>query len=156
MKTNLFLLLTIILLSSCREHIDSYTEPLLLRQLSNVTETNQSSSGSFMLFFASYRSETTNEDMIKVFAKVDGSYRFLEIPMEMVKIKLDNTVTRPYVQIYYEEFFFKKPTDTQICDSMNDYYVKGRGSGIYTYMIVCPEKYLPEELLPVSITHKAI
>jgi hypothetical protein len=117
-----------------------------------MTETEKSSGGTFVLFFATYHSQEKNMDVIKVFAEVDGLYRFIEIPMELVKVKIDNSITTPYVQIRYS-FDGTGPiwrSNTKIVEDI----ASGRlGHLTLTdYVITCPEQYLPERLLPIDIT----
>jgi len=133
------------------DNFNGTTSPLKLRQLSNVSETEKSADGSAFLFFASYHSEERNADYVKVFAEVDGEYRFLEIPMEGVKI--DSTVKVPYVQIDYTYSDFKKHqySNTQVCEAINPRNIYARVD-IVKYVIICPEQYLPERLLPIDVT----
>jgi hypothetical protein len=126
------------------------TTPLKLRQLVNVNETEKSSSGSAFVFFATYHSQEKNVDYVKVFADVDGSYRFLEIPLQKIRVKLDSTVTTPYIEIHYHYSSHKKInlTNSNICDNNNYWFT------IQDYTIVCSEQYLPERLLPIDVTNK--
>jgi hypothetical protein len=126
------------------------TSPLKLRQLVNLTETEKSSNGSAFVFFATYHSEEKNVDYVKVFADVDGSYRFLEIPLQKIRVRLDSTVTTPYIEIHYYYNSYKKLnfTNSNICDNNNYWFT------IQDYTIVCSEQYLPERLLPIDVTNK--
>jgi|LakMenEpi03Aug12_release.lakeMendotaPanAssembly.Ray.scaffolds.fasta_scaffold361315_3 hypothetical protein len=151
----IFIMITLsVLLISCSDLLDkkfeSQTSPLKLRQLGNTNERESTSNGSVALFFAAYHSEEKNVDYIKVFAEVEGAYRFLEIPMERVRVKLDSSSQVPYLLIHYNYFSQKemKFSDNNICD--NKSYV----FDITDYTIVCREEYLPEKLLPINITGK--
>jgi hypothetical protein len=151
----IFIMITLsVLLISCSDSSDNYfksqTSPLKLRQLVNTNERESTSSGNAMLFFASYHSEEKNIDYIKVFAEVEGSYRFLEIPMEKIRVKLDSSSQIPHLLINYNYYRQKekKFSDNDICDD-NSY-----AFNITDYTIVCREEYLPEKLLPINITGK--
>ncbi len=153
MKNIILSILISMTLMSCADsdNFNGTTSPLKLRQLSNVSETEKSADGSAFLFFASYHSEERNADYVKVFAEVDGEYRFLEIPMEGVKI--DSTVKVPYVQIDYTYSDFEKHqySNTQVCEAINPRNIYARVD-IVKYVIICPEQYLPERLLPIDVT----
>jgi hypothetical protein len=128
--------------------INQESSPMKLRQLANVTKTEKSSGGTFVLFFATYHSQEKNTDVIKVFAEVDGLYQFIEIPMSMVKVKIDNSVTTPYIQIRYS---YNGPSpvqysNTQLFDRISI------GITLTDYVITCPEQYLPERLLEIDVT----
>jgi hypothetical protein len=135
------------------DNFNGTTSPLKLRQLSNVSKTEKSADGSAFLFFASYHSEERNADYVKVFAEVDGEYRFLEIPMEGVRVKIDSTVKVPYVQIdyTYSDFIKHQYSNTQVCEAINPRNIYALVD-IVKYVIICPEQYLPERLLPIDVT----
>ena len=72
--------------------------------------------------------------------KVGGFYRMIEFNFEDVRIKIDNTIDNPYLYIkYYND------EEVSIPYLLNEYYY------INSFVIVCPEKYLPEQLLPISL-----
>ena len=144
------LVLAISMVGCNLEIINQESGPMKLRQLANVTETEKSSGGTFVLFFATYHSQEKDMDFIKVFAEVDGLYRFIEIPMELVKVKIDNSVATPYVQIRYS-FNGTGPiwrSNTYIIENVE---YAGR-LNLTDYVITCPEQYLPERLLEIDIT----
>jgi hypothetical protein len=149
-KIILMLALAISMVGCNLETINQESGPMKLRQLTNVTETEKSSGGTFVLFFATYHSQEKDMDFIKVFAEVDGLYRFIEIPMELVKVKIDNSVATPYVQIRYS-FNGTGPiwrSNTYIIENVE---YAGR-LNLTDYVITCPEQYLPERLLEIDIT----
>ena len=152
MKNIILSIFVCLSLVACNPYQDFYevTSPLKLRQLVNLTETEKSSSGSALVFFATYHSQEKNIDYVKVFADVDGSYRFLEIPLQKIRVKLDSTVSTPYIEIHYHYSSHEKInlTNSNICDN-NSYWFE-----IKDYTIVCSEQYLPERLLPIDITNK--
>jgi hypothetical protein len=123
------------------------TSNLELRQLVNLSEENTTISRSG-IFFSTYYSHSEDRDYVKVFAKVDGSYRFLKLPIEVIRIKLDSTVMNPYIIVNYSYSSNKdeKYSDTYVLDGDNyDTYIDN-------YTIVCNEMYLPENLLPIDLT----
>ncbi len=150
MKNIILSILVCLLFVSCRQQ-DFYevTTPLKLRQLVNLTETEKSSNGSAFVFFATYHSQENDVDYVKVFADVDGSYRFLEIPLHKIRVKLDSAVTTPYIEIHYTYNSYEKLnlTNNNICNDDGYWFV------ILDYTIVCSEQYLPERLLPIDVTN---
>lgn len=151
MKNLFVILLSIAFLFSCSIPEARYekTSNLELRQLANLSETESSSGGSAFLFFATYYSHEDEQDYVKVFAKVDGSYRFLKFPIEMIRIKLDSTVMTPYIVVHYHysDSEVKKYSDSYIVGDNYDTWIDN-------YTVVCHEKYLPEKLLPIDVTTK--
>ena len=110
-----------------------------LRQLVQQTEVNKSSTGRFLLFFATYQSHDTKTDYVKMFAKVNGHYRLISAPIEHIRININDSLAVPTLQIRYEGF---EQTDEAICNG--GWYKKA-------FIISCPEKYLPEKLLPIAL-----
>lgn len=110
-----------------------------LRQLVQQSETTQSSSGGFALFFATYHSQETKADYVKMFAKVSGNYRLISVPIEHIRININDSLVTPTLQIRYEGL---PETDESICNG--GWYKKA-------YIISCPEKYLPKKLLPIVL-----
>jgi len=150
MKNLILLLLSIILFSCSTGGYDTRydkTSNLELRQLVNLSEENTNTSRSG-IFFSTYYSHSEDRDYVKVFAKVDESYRFLKLPIEVIRIKLDSTVMNPYIVINYS---YSSNKDEKYSDSFilsDDNY----DTYIDDYTIVCNEKYLPEKLLPIDVT----
>ena len=66
-----------------------------LRQLVKETENKKESSGVFFLIGGSFHSEESNETKVKCFAKVDGSFRIIEMPIEDIRIRIDNKLKKP-------------------------------------------------------------
>lgn len=132
------------------QEIHQETTPMPLRQIANMSKTEKSTDGTFILFFATYHSEEKNIDVVKVFAEVDGLYRFIEMPISKIKIRIDNSISTPYIQARY----FKMGTNpiwrsnTTVMDNL------GTHLSLTDYIITCPEQYLPERLLPIDITNK--
>lgn len=147
MKKLLLVLLTFSTLLSCRDYvkngdlcIDRTTEVLELRQIVNAENITTKSHGSYFLIGGSYSSETENKLSIKVFAKVDGYFRVIDIPIEEVRVNIDNKLNKPTLQINYEG---TKYTSSNLLDNYN-YWIN-------YYIINCPEKFLPEKLLPIEL-----
>lgn len=144
----LLILLTAFSLLSCREFVKNEdelyltraTKSLELRQLVNSENIGTKSHGSYFLIGGSYSSKTETEVSIKVFAKVDGYFRVVNIPIKEVRVNIDNKLDKPTLQINYTE---EKLTSS----SLLDYHVYS----INYYIINCPEKYLPEKLLPIEL-----
>ena len=151
MKNLFVILLSVVFLFSCSFPEGRYekTSNLELRQLVNLSETESSSVGSSSLFFATYYSHEEDMDYVKVFAKVDGTYRFLKFPLEKIRIKLDSTVMKPYIVVHYHysNSEDKKYSDGSVVSDNYDVWIDN-------YTVVCHEKYLPEKLLPIDVTTK--
>lgn len=149
MKNLLLLLISIVFLFSCSDDKIKYekTSNIKLRQLVNSTETEKTSDGSAFVFFATYHSREEDKDYVKVFAEVDGTYRFIKFPIEDIRIKLDSTVTNPYLIIHYYNYTGKH-SDSYILSENSLYDIT-----IDNYTVVCSEKYLPEKLLPIDVTN---
>ena len=119
--------------------IDRKTNVFELRQMVQTKETNNYSSASMFFMIGHYSSGTLNILEVKVFAKVNGAYRFLDIPIEKIRIILVDSIKKPTIQFTYHD---ELRSDDNICD-MN-YLWK-------SCIITCSEEYLPERLLPIQI-----
>lgn len=115
---------------------------LPLRQLVKNTELVKSSSGSFFLISGSYSNKEYQYTQIKMYVLADGIYTYVELPIRSLKIKIDNKVETPYLYINYTHS--KKLTNTESLEYLNS-YIKN------VVILVCPEKYLPEQLLPINL-----
>jgi len=130
--------------SSCTNESDYKTNRLSnifpLRQLVQKTETYKSSNASMFLFFASYHSSESNTDYIKMFAKVSGNYRLISVPIEKIRINVVDSLIVPTLQIRFNGVEY---TDEEICNKSS--WIDA------AFIISCPEKYLPEKLLPIGL-----
>lgn len=128
-----------LILFSCspRDRVISRTSGKIpLRQMINDKETHKSS-GWFFIIGGSYQSEEHN--YVKCLAKANGSYYFMKMNLNMVRIQINNKVNNPYILIDYQNH--KLSNEFLI---RNEYYAN-------FYTIVCPEKYLPKNLTPLKI-----
>lgn len=108
MKKLILLFLTITTISCANKteapdeiYRDRETSVLELRQLVNSKEVSKQSYGSFFLIGGSFSSNETTEIYVKVFAKVDGYFRVISIPIEQLRINIDNTIEKPNLVILY-------------------------------------------------------
>lgn len=140
----LFLVLTafILILSACKHvEVKQYkTNKLLLRQLVKKDKIEKSERGSFFLIAGRYNNTTTEETIVKVFALVDGRYRYIEFGIEDIRIQIDNSIITPFLII--ESKSIEKYSDEEAINYCCNNKV---------YVIHCPEKYLPEKLLPIEL-----
>lgn len=125
-------------LHSCFDYEEpiTYTSPAFpLKQLQKSALTHTGSSGWFIIAAGSYSSSTITKTTIKLYAAVNGLYTYMDLPIENVQIKIDNSVTTPTVNF----------------TSYNDNW------GIYTYwaglpcILTIPEKYLPTDFTPITL-----
>jgi|688.fasta_scaffold1427347_2 hypothetical protein len=142
MKKIIILSLFILTIISCEivEYKDLKSSKLELRQLVKTTETTKSSQGYFFLIAGSYNSKETIKTTVKVFAKVEGRYRIIEMPINKIRIVIDNTLKKPYIQVEYN--------DNKV---ENDEWILECYHNINYYVVYCPEQYLPEKLLPIEL-----
>lgn len=144
MKKSIFSFLFLFLLFSCGEYNpdgiykNRQSSVLELRQLVNSKEQITQTSASFFLIAGSLDSRTETNYSVKVFAKVDGYYRVIDIPIYKLRINIDDSLQKPSLVIKYKN---EKLSDSEI---VNNYSVR-------EYIINCPEKYLPEKLLPIEL-----
>lgn len=142
MKKSILLLVLCAIFVSCEEIKDKdfLTSKLELRQLVKQTSTKEEAQGSYFLIAGGFSQTSEQETTVQVFAKVDGMYRLIEMPIERIRINIDNSLDKPNLQVSYRN---ERPkTDTQIVDRVQYYDV---------YIINCPEQYLPEKLLPIKL-----
>lgn len=122
------------------------TAVLALRQFVQDEQTTKTSSASFFLFCGNYSSIEANKAYLRVFAKVDGGYRFIEMPLEDVRVFLNDSLEKPTLVIRcISDAFFKLPatiSDEELC---GDIIANKR------YIVSCPSRFLPEELIPLSL-----
>lgn len=141
MFTYLFLLLTV---SSCvgTETPSFYlSEEIPLRQLVKTDKVNKSENGYFFLITGEYSSKEEQAVVVRVFAKVEGMYRYLELPMENIRININEKYKTPTIQFKSE---FNYTLDQTL------FWIEEKNySG--EIIINCSEEYLPEKLLPIKI-----
>jgi len=74
--------------------------------------------------------------------KVHGLYRLIEFDFNDARIKIDNSINKPYLYLKYTGS--EKVPLGELITNPNWFLVT-------SYVIVCPEKYLPEKLLPINL-----
>lgn len=138
----LYTLLALVLFTSCEPMIDKNlkSSKLELRQLVQETETKKTAYASYFLIAGSYSQSEYKETKVKVFAKVENRYRLIEIPIDEVRIAIDNKLKIPNIEIEYINHV--KYSDEELVSK--SYITK-------VYVINCPEQYLPEKLLPIGL-----
>jgi hypothetical protein len=117
------------------------TKNIPLRQLVKTDEVTKESRGSYFLISGSYSSSESVSTKIKLIGKVNGLYRLIEFNFNDARIKIDNSLTKPHLYIKYTSYG-KHSTSALLDDKWYD---------INSFVIVCPEKYLPEKLLSIEI-----
>lgn len=137
------IILLIAVFTSCMEsekHKTLKSSEFVLRQLIKDTETIKHASGSFFLIGGGYHQSEYKRTYVQVFAKVNDRYRLIEMPIEDVRISIDNKLKTPTVQVEYERR-----------DRVEDDELLSTSWISKLYVINCPEQYLPEKLLPIEI-----
>lgn len=144
MKKILLVISSIILFTSCENEEKNFRSGNFeLRQLTSEQKTVNSQSASYFLVFAEYKQRSEDIFKVKVFAKINGTYRFLDIPIEKIRVRLNSdTLSKPYLVINYNSVA-----------QMDIDYLLGLSDCCYdiSYEINCSENYLPEKLLPISL-----
>lgn len=142
MKKILILIFLIGIFISCKKTTGRIsTTKMELRQLISKEVTTKSSSGSFFVIIGGYSSSENQQDIIKMFVKVDNTYyKLLKLNLEDVNVVIDNKISKPYLIVTTESNWDKN--DSEILS-----YI-GYEDRIYLY---CPEKYLPEKLLNIEL-----
>lgn len=123
-----------------------FTEPLILRQMVNTSKTHSSIRGGYFMFMGGINGGSYEVNKVKVFAKVEDYYKFLNVPLEDLNIKLDNSITTPYIQISYYGTKTRYTLQELTSNSRWIYQKK--------WYLICPEIYLPEKLLEINITNQ--
>lgn len=113
---------------------------LELRQLVKETETIKTTSGYYFLIGGGFDSSENKITTVKVFANVEDRYRLIEMPIEDIRINIDNNITHPFITVEYRKI--NKETDEKL---LNMPWIEK------TYIINCQEQYLPERLLPINL-----
>jgi hypothetical protein len=143
MRKLLNITLIILSLSSCdtRPFKHQKSDKIELRQLVKTTEISKNATASYFLILGSASYSENSETKIKLMGKVHGLYRLIEFNFNDARIKIDNSIDKPYLYLNYTS---KNKVPTGYLLSQSSWYVT-------TYVIVCPEKYLPEQLLPIRL-----
>lgn len=144
--TLLMLAMVIFIIASCRDsgNDTSYykSSKLPLRQLVQQTEKTKTSYASYFLIAGSYSSREETKIVVRAFANVNGRFRLLEMPLSDIRIKIDNSIVSPYIIV---EFNTTTPGNNSTEELLNTGWISK------VYVINCPEKYLPEKLLPIGL-----
>ena len=137
-----YVLSALVLFTSC-EPITSKkftSSKLELRQLIQQTETQKVTHGYYFIIAGGFDSYENKITTVKVFAKVEGRFRLIEMQIEDVRIAIDNKLKTPNIEIEYTSNI--EESDEEL---LNGYYSNK------VYVINCPEQYLPEKLLPIGL-----
>lgn len=113
---------------------------LELRQLIKETTTEQSASGYYFLIGGGFDYNENKITTVKVFANVEDRFRLIEIPIKDIRINIDNKISKPFIIVEY-----KKKNECSDEELINTDWVDK------VYVVNCPEQYLPEKLLPISL-----
>lgn len=131
------------LMISCKEnkHKEYISAEFPLRQLVKTEITNKSENGYFFLIAGGYSNTEEQIVVVKVFAKIEGTYRYLELPMENIRININGKYKTPTIQFKNEFDYTLSQTLFWIGEKRYDGEI----------IINCSEEYLPERLLPIKI-----
>jgi len=143
-KTTLLLALITTVLQSCvtvdkvNRLAERETNSFELKQLSNSEENSKISCGMFIFGFGSSQYKEVQTKYITVVALVDCYFRTIKIPIEKLRVKIDNCRIRPTLKIKY---IGRKKTDT---DVLNKNYAT-------EYILTCHSDYLPEDFNKITV-----
>jgi len=135
MKFIIVILFVIIYLPSCDKH-DEYIN-CELRQLVSSEKTSEHASAFFVLGFGAYDESKEQVQTIECFAKIKGVYVYKKFPLTRVSINIDNSIMKPTMILHYQRIYIESGPN----DDVN----------LYEVTINCPERYLPEKLLPIEL-----
>lgn len=94
-------ILLLFILGSCKQTIENYPElnkKHELRKFNVKTTTENYSHGGFFLIMGSYSSGEITETNVRMYFKnCEGSYQLLELPLNMLKIHINDSIKIPYV-----------------------------------------------------------
>lgn len=140
------LMFLVTLFISCKQqNREIFSNTFEIRQLIKEDKVEDKSSGSYFLIADSYSNSTSRETVVKMFVKADGMYRLIEIPLEDVRVNIDDSLSHPNLEVKYKKYESLK--DNEVLDLL-----RGCNSCYCIKIIInCPEKYLPERLLPVEL-----
>tara|TARA_R110000782_G_scaffold263136_1_gene355659 strand:+ start:62 stop:511 length:450 start_codon:yes stop_codon:yes gene_type:complete len=141
-KHFLYTLLALLLLTSCDSIRDKdlKSSKLELRQLVQETEIKKGSNGYFFLIGGGFNSYEKKITTVKVFAKLNDRFRIIEMPIQDIRISINNKLVKPNIQIEYVDSY--KYSDEEL---VNQKWISK------IYVVNCPEQYLPEKLLPIGL-----
>jgi len=143
MKNIIKLMIICLLFVSCGRN-NNYklrrSSKLELRQLVQKTDKEEITTASFFILSNHISQENRTVTTIDVFAKVEGRFRFIKIPIEMARITIVDSIKIPNIEVEYLEY--RNIGDEKLLD---DYWITKK------YIINCPEKYIPEKLLPIEL-----
>lgn len=130
------LALITVFLTSCNGIGKHNTPKFELLQMGTQTQTSKEDYACFFLVSEELHSESlvNSNTKVRVFANVEGKLMFIEMPINRIIINIDNSLGKPNIQIMYK-YFYKVKNEKVITYNYDK-----------TYIINCPEKYLPELL----------
>ena len=143
-KTTLLLALITTVLQSCvtvdkvNRLAERETNSFELKQLSNSEENSKISCGTFIFGFGSSQYKEVQTKYITVVALVDCYFRTIKIPIEKLRVKIDNCRIRPTLKIKY---IGHKKSDSDVVDK--NYATE--------YILTCHSYYLPEDLNKIIV-----
>src|SRR5690606_38309821 len=147
MKKYLILLISIFIFTSCVNRFSFQSNELPLRQLVSGTDTSKYSSGWFFIAAGGYSSGKTKTDYIKMYALVDGAYKYLEYDMRAVRIAIDNSIIIPYIKVYSSYDCPACPKNAK----KSDEWLTSKEYFIDKVVLYTPEQHLPEYLVPIKL-----
>ena len=107
-------IITFLLISACyseneiKKYDDMYGGKYELRKFNVRTSTENTSSAFFFMFIGGYTSNTTEVTHVRYYFKnYKGDYEFGNTHLNMINIRIDNTITQPYLTYdYHLDGFF--------------------------------------------------
>lgn len=135
------LLLTLLFTSCIDDNTQLYNKVLggnhELRKFNVKTTKSESTSGWYFVVMGGYSKNSTESTTVRFyFLNNNNEYQLMEKPLNKVNIKIDSTVTTPYVKFYWEK---SDNRDSTMINYMYEY-------DITRVVIYCQEKDFQPEI----------
>ncbi|MFA6603278.1 MAG: hypothetical protein WCT10_00380 [Patescibacteria group bacterium] len=95
-----------------------------LRKIAERTETSSRATGGFFLFVGSYGSSSQQQVIVRfAWQMPDGIYAISSLPLERIRVKLDNAAAVPTIRFNWEPCGYEGPTIQTLMDDHVQYAV---------------------------------
>jgi len=145
-KSSLYIILLLFLVFgfvNCRKIEPSQRSRILeLRQLSKKEVKSKSMQGGLFFGVGGFSSSEKQELYINTIVKTESGFQYFKIPLSKIRINIDNKLEKPFLEMIVDFHAIDDSSEENIY----------KGDWRYEKVIIhCPEKYLPERLLPIEL-----